>query len=109
MIEITIKGKKLRFDTNPHLFCPNYIDIGTLAMLSTFEFKGEERILDLGCGYGVVGILSAQFIKPQEVFMVDIDPEAVNCSARNANMNGVRIPVKVATHSGGKLPLSLLS
>lgn len=48
-----------KFETLPSLFSPNAIDKGTQAMLSQVDFCGEEKILDMGCGYGIVGILAA--------------------------------------------------
>lgn len=89
MIEVTIKGKRLMFQTNDTMFSPRYIDPGTLTMLSQVNFDNEELILDLGCGYGVVGILAAKFIKPSKVYMVDIDKEAISLSKENARLNEV--------------------
>ncbi|MGB3478142.1 MAG: methyltransferase [bacterium] len=89
MIEVTIKGKRLMFQTNNTLFSPRYIDPGTLAMLSQVDFDVEELILDLGCGYGVVGIVAAKFIDPSRVYMIDIDAEATRLSEENARLNKV--------------------
>ena len=51
-----INGVKLVFETNGASFSPHSIDRGTLALLSTVDFtkKINGKILDLGCGYGVV-------------------------------------------------------
>ena len=89
MIEVTIKGKRLMFQTSDTMFSPRYIDPGTLAMLSQVDFSKEELVLDLGCGYGVVGILAAKFIRPSKVYMVDIDKEAIRLSRENARLNCV--------------------
>lgn len=88
-IKVNIKGIDLEFETSQQLFSPRQIDAGTLAMLSFAEFSEGQRILDLGCGYGVVGILAAKFTGPSNVYMLDVDEEAVACSARNAELNGV--------------------
>lgn len=58
-------------------------------MLSCVEFAADERVLDLGCGYGVVGILAAKLIGQQNVFLTDADPAAVECAKANAAANGV--------------------
>ncbi len=89
LIESNIKGHGLQFRTSESLFCPRHIDKGTLAMLSVTDFDNEGRVLDLGCGYGVVGIAAAMFVNSQEVFLTDIDNEAVNMSKYNAELNGV--------------------
>ncbi|HAI52125.1 MAG TPA: methyltransferase [Firmicutes bacterium] len=88
-IETTIKAVELRFQTQPGVFSPGAIDKGTLAMLSTVEFQPGDRVLDLGCGYGVVGILAAKLIGAQNVVMVDIDPLAVQLARETAVLNGV--------------------
>jgi len=46
-------------------------------MLSVIEFVEGDRVLDLGCGYGVVGILASKIIGEQNVVMVDNDETAV--------------------------------
>ena len=58
-------------------------------MLSQVDFQNEDLILNLGCGYGVVGILAAKFVKPSKVYMVDIDSEAIRLSKENAELNNV--------------------
>lgn len=89
LIEATIKGIKLQFKTEAGVFSPAAIDQGTLAMLSVVEFEPGDRVLDLGCGYGVVGILAAKLLGPQSVVMVDVDPLAVQLARENAALNGV--------------------
>ena len=62
MISIKIKGIDLQFETDAANFSPTAIDQGTLAMLSAVEFNQNDKVLDLGCGYGVVGILAGRLI-----------------------------------------------
>ncbi|HIR56392.1 MAG TPA: methyltransferase, partial [Candidatus Gallacutalibacter pullicola] len=71
MISATIKNVNLMFETDPSNFSPNNIDIGTLAMLSVTDFSPNDKVLDLGCGYGVVGILAGKLIGPQNITMCD--------------------------------------
>ena len=58
-------------------------------MLEEIDFNLESKVLDLGCGYGVVGILAAKIIGEDKVVMCDIDDNAVNISKNNASLNGV--------------------
>ncbi|MBW5408963.1 methyltransferase domain-containing protein [Brachyspira hampsonii] len=88
-IEITIKNIDLKFTSNDKLFSPKNIDIGTLSMIDEVNFENENKILDLGCGYGVVGILAAKIIGENKVVMCDIDSEAVEASKDNAVLNNV--------------------
>jgi len=89
MLEVSVKGARLRLETDPGLFSPKAADAGTLAMLSLIEFQPEDKVLDLGCGYGLVGILAARFIPQQQVFLIDNDAAAVRASRANAVLNGV--------------------
>lgn len=99
MIEADIKGIHLKFETSEELFSPNSIDKGTLAMLSLVDFESCDKVLDLGCGYGVVGILAAKLIGKEKVVMIDINEEAVKCSINNSAINGVE-GIKIEKSNG---------
>ena len=77
------------FQTTPTLFSPEALDAGTRAMLSCASFTPEDKVLDLGCGYGVVGIYAAKLIGGRNVTMSDIDAAAVDAALTNAALNGV--------------------
>jgi len=89
MFQAEIKGITLNFETNEEVFSPSGVDRGTLAMLSQVEFTSEDRILDLGCGYGVVGILASKLIGESQVVMCDISKKAVETSRINGALNGL--------------------
>lgn len=89
MLQLKIKNHELVFQTHSQVFSPQGLDRGTAAMLSIVEFTSEERVLDLGCGYGIVGILAAKYVGEQNVTMVDIDPLAVQLAKENAKLNMV--------------------
>ncbi len=88
-ISTTIDGLDLTFTTLPGLFSPRYIDKSTLALVALVEFGDDEKVLDLGCGYGVVGIWAAKRLGAERVVMLDIDPKAVAVARENARLNGV--------------------
>ena len=88
-IHVKIKNTDLKFAAEPSIFSPHYIDSGTLAMLSAVEFLPSDKALDLGCGYGVVGILAAKLIGEENVVMCDISERAVEYAKINAAMNDV--------------------
>ena len=89
MYRETIDGIELAFDTAEGLFSPRGLDAGTRAMLKIAEFHPEDKVLDLGCGYGPVGIYAAKKIGPERVTAVDVDPLAVETARKNAEANGV--------------------
>jgi len=89
MITTVINDINLTFKTENTLFSPLYIDKGTLAMLSAAKFSTHDKVLDLGCGYGIVGIYAAKQIGEQNVFMSDNDIKSIEIAKENAITNGV--------------------
>lgn len=89
MISVTLKDLSLIFEASPSVFSPHSVDAGTLAMLSVTEFCPTDKVLDLGCGYGVVGILAAKILGMDKVVMCDISQQAVDCARQNAILNHV--------------------
>lgn len=88
-IEEQVQGIGLVLQTNEEVFSPGSVDRGTKAMLSLVKFTPEDKVLDLGCGCGVVGILVAKQIGADRVVMCDISENAVVLSKENAKANGV--------------------
>lgn len=82
-----VMGESLIFYTSAECFSPNAVDRGTLAMLSVCNLSAGEKVLDLGCGYGVVGIWAAKITDPRNVFMLDVCRSAVLCARKNAVIN----------------------
>ena len=89
MISANLKNIDLQFETDPALFSPNALDAGTLAMLSVVDFSDNDKLLDLGCGYGTVGILAGKMIGEKNVVMCDISESAVKYAKINAEKNGL--------------------
>ncbi|WP_407384152.1 class I SAM-dependent methyltransferase [Ruminococcus sp.] len=94
MIVYSNNEVKLKFQTNDKVFSPKAIDVGTISMISKVDFAPTDKILDLGCGYGFVGIYAAQFICPSQVTMSDISDDALKLAKENIalnNVNGIKV------------------
>ena len=89
LLQAEVLGQRLSLETHRGLFSPEHVDRGTHAMLSHVEIASGMRIMDLGCGCGVVGIVAAKIAGEENVFMSDVDPMAVETARRNAERNGV--------------------
>lgn len=89
LLQVEILGQQVSLETRRGLFSPEHVDRGTLAMLSHVKIASGMRIMDLGCGCGVVGIVAAKIAGEENVFMSDADPMAVETARRNAERNGV--------------------
>ena len=84
-----IAGIRMVFTTADGLFSPARADRGTLAMLSVADLRPGHRVLDLGCGWGLVGVYAALVCGAENVAMTDVDPRAAALARENALRNGV--------------------
>ena len=89
MYEAEFNGRKINIGTEVSLFSPQGADRGTVAMLRHADFSPDDKVLDLGCGTGIVGLAACCCgVSPSNVTMTDIDPEACECSRKNMKANG---------------------
>lgn len=88
-MKAVINETVLTLNTHSEMFSPNAPDTGTLAMLSLTEIKEDDKVLDLGCGSGIIGIYAAKLIGAGNVVMTDKSDIAAEYAKRNAELNGV--------------------
>jgi 16S rRNA (guanine1207-N2)-methyltransferase len=100
MIKELIGTIELKLYTDEDVFSPKGVDAGTKAMLSYVTLTNEDKVLDLGCGYGIVGIWAAKQIGSKCVTMCDINPKAISCSKHNALENGVEEGLTILESNG---------
>jgi len=93
MFSECINEIELTFETRKTSFSPLGIDKGTLAMLSVANLAqnltNEDKLLDLGCGYGVVGIYAAKLKNSPYIVLSDNNKSCIELSKTNAQLNGV--------------------
>lgn len=88
-VEFEILGEALRFDTDAGVFSRDGLDVGTRALLEALpELSG--RVLDLGCGWGAVGVLLGKKYPDVSLLMADVNERAVALAAKNLARNGVK-------------------
>ena len=83
-----IRERSLLFRSTWGLFSPREIDEGTRLLLEHIEVRSTDDCLDLGCGYGPIGLTLAALAPEGHTLMVDKDFVAVSYSNRNAERNG---------------------
>ena len=89
LIEFRALGNVLRFTTDAGVFSRDGLDRGTEVLLNALpELTG--RVLDLGCGWGAVGVALGARDPGLEIVMTDVNARAVELSRRNLKQNGVR-------------------
>ncbi|WP_029936225.1 class I SAM-dependent methyltransferase [Thiomicrospira pelophila] len=80
-------GHNLTFRSTWGIFSPREIDAGTELLLRHLKIQPNEVVLDLGCGYGPLGLAIAANAPQGEVHMVDKDFMAVEYANKNADLN----------------------
>lgn len=80
---------ELTFQTTWGLFSPREIDAGTKLLLDHIEMPDSARVLDLGCGYGALGLALAAAKQESQVCLVDKDFVAIEYCRKNARSNNL--------------------
>ncbi|NJP04834.1 MAG: methyltransferase [Chloroflexaceae bacterium] len=81
------REQRFTFDVAHTLFSSFQVDEGTDLLLRTIDIAAPSRIIDLGCGCGVIGIVLARRFAQAEVLMLDKDLLAVRYATHNARLN----------------------
>jgi len=87
-IAFRMKSATVKLMTDHGIFNKGYVDQGTTALLSATNFEPHQKMLDLGCGSGVIGIY-ALLNDVKLVDFVDINERAVALSKENLKLNGL--------------------
>lgn len=82
-------GQPFTFHTTWGLFSPKGIDEGTRLLLDHLEVRPDDRAIDLGCGYGPLGLAIAKAAPEGHCTLVDKDFVAVEYARKNARLNGI--------------------
>ena len=88
-IETTLRGNNLKFHSGSGVFSIKKIDKGTKLLIEKCIIKPGQKILDLGCGYGPIGIAIAKAFSTTFVLMTDINERAVKLSRMNLKLNKI--------------------
>ncbi|KGX89368.1 class I SAM-dependent methyltransferase [Pontibacillus marinus] len=85
----TLRGKDLNLSTDQGVFSKNEVDFGSRTLIESFEEPSVDgEFLDLGCGYGPIGISLAKDFPNRNIVMVDVNERAIELSELNAEQNG---------------------
>jgi 16S rRNA (guanine1207-N2)-methyltransferase len=88
-IQINLRGKTFSFVTDAGVFSKKEIDFGSRLLIETMVIGRTDSILDVGCGYGPIGLSAAVLADQGRVTMIDINERAVLLSRENAERNGI--------------------
>ena len=89
-------GMDFFFTTDAEVFSKKFLDFGSRTLLETAiedlsaNNRKKGKLLDLGCGYGPIGIIMKRVFPSMEVTMVDINHRAIELAKQNAEANSVK-------------------
>jgi 16S rRNA G1207 methylase RsmC len=87
--DLLIEYRQLSFHTTWGLFSPRAIDAGSHLLLEHLELDPDATCLDLGCGYGVLGLCMAKMAPGGPTLIVDKDFVAVDYTEKNRLANHI--------------------
>jgi len=89
IIKLNVKGQFLEFVSSSGVFSKDKVDLGTMVLIDSLELPDSGEVLDMGCGYGAIGIAIAKLYPSFKVTMVDVNPAAVKLVRENIDRNYV--------------------
>jgi 16S rRNA (guanine1207-N2)-methyltransferase len=84
------RGDLLTFLVDGGIFASHGLDPGTALLIENLEVRPTDQILDLGCGWGAIGIAAAKSAPQGHVLLTDVNRRAVGLARANIARNGIR-------------------
>ena len=85
-----LRETKLRFKTDNGVFSKREVDFGTRLLVDVFQMPDlTGDILDVGCGYGPIGLTIAKTWPDRKLSMVDVNSRALQLAKENASLNAL--------------------
>jgi 16S rRNA (guanine1207-N2)-methyltransferase len=82
-------GRLIRAWSRPGVFSHRHIDAGARQLINAMHIEPGARVLDIGCGAGVIALAAACRAEGATVHAVDSNARAVECTRRGAELNGL--------------------
>lgn len=83
------QGRLIRAASRPGVFSHRHLDLGSRALMEVMEVGEGQRVIDMGCGAGVISLAAAFRAPGVTVHAIDSNPRAVQCTEQGATLNGL--------------------
>lgn len=84
-----VRGYTLRLKSDAGVFSKDKVDKGSRLLAEVAPVSITDRVLDLGCGYGVIGLTLAKEASEGYVLMVDVNHRSLQLAQENAELNQI--------------------
>ncbi|WP_054956072.1 class I SAM-dependent methyltransferase [Paenibacillus dakarensis] len=88
-LETVLRGSKFTFISDSGVFSKGGVDYGSKVLIEALEIPSRSHVLDVGCGYGPIGLSAARLANEGHVTMIDINSRAIELAKENAELNGI--------------------
>jgi 16S rRNA (guanine1207-N2)-methyltransferase len=88
--EALLRGYRLQLTSDAGVFSRDGVDYGSRVLIEHMEIPTNAQVLDIGCGYGPIGLIAARLAPQGHVTLIDINERAVELAKLNAAANGVQ-------------------
>ncbi len=87
--DTVLRGQSYRFVSDAGVFSKGGVDFGSRTLIEAMDIPQDAEVLDVGCGYGPIGLAAARLAAKGHVTMIDVNSRAVELAKENAAANGV--------------------
>jgi 16S rRNA (guanine1207-N2)-methyltransferase len=88
--DYTLKNNQFRFKTDNGVFSKREVDFGSRLLIESFEMPNADGLLlDVGCGYGPIGLSIAKSYHDRMIHMIDVNERAIALAKENAELNRI--------------------
>ncbi|MCR2807287.1 class I SAM-dependent methyltransferase [Paenibacillus soyae] len=84
-----LRGQAMKFVTDAGVFSKAGVDYGSRVLIEAMELGERDHVLDVGCGYGPIGLSAARIAVNGHVTMIDINERAIELAKENARLNKI--------------------
>jgi len=98
-----LRKEKYFFESSFGVFSKKKVDEGTKLLLESLEKIEGKKILDFGCGLGIIGVVLAKENPEKSFLLIDSDAKAVNLAEKNIELNKMNNAKTIVSDGFGKI------